>query len=298
MYPWQPVSPTTIRCWSPDPCSKKRKCRSSQSGQPTPRCPRSSATEFSSHPLGITPKPRPRLNLPYRNLVIQSRSFSITPPPIPEPYPDIFKHGLKRWVEKVLLNLGYPGGCSISSLGEHIMNLPSRPLFVYLAGLPDCIGEVVASLRSAGVTQPIIGGDGLDTSNLLSAGNSLTDNVWYTTHAWLSSETGTPLVKEFVTSYQAAFGNPPQNAFAALGYDAANLLLDVLRRAETFRPRDILEAFEATENFLGVTGTISYDKQSHVPQKTVWTIKVTDGVLSLADARIPDSVPPPIISSE
>jgi len=54
-----------------------------------------------------------------------------------------------------LLTMDYAGGCSIASLGEQILRLLSRPAFVYLAGLPDCIGEVVASLRTAGVDQPI-----------------------------------------------------------------------------------------------------------------------------------------------
>ena len=77
--------------------------------------------------------------------------------------PQYFRTRFEELGGDVLLNTPYNGGCDISSLGDRVVDLASPPAFIYLAGLPDCIGEVVASLRSVGVDQPIIGGDGLDT---------------------------------------------------------------------------------------------------------------------------------------
>jgi len=151
---------------------------------------------------------------------------------------------------------------------------------------------VVASLRAAGVTEPIVGGDGLDTPNLLVGDPGPTDDVWFTTHAWLSEQTGTPEAKEFITAYRDAYGAAPADAFAALGYDAARIMLDVLGRARN--QAGIFQALENTEGFKGVTGTISFSSESHVPLKTVWVIAVQDGVESLADAFVPESIPPPI----
>jgi branched-chain amino acid transport system substrate-binding protein len=173
--------------------------------------------------------------------------------------------------------------------------LQQHPNFVYLAGLPDCIGNVVASLRAAGVTEPIVGGDGLDTPKLLEGDPDPTDNVWFTTHAWLSEQTGTPEAKEFISAYRDAYGAAPADAFAALGYDAARLILDVLRRAQS--QKGIVHALEHTEDFKGVTGTISFSSESHVPLKTVWVIAVKNGEKSLADAFVPDLVPPPLLNN-
>jgi branched-chain amino acid transport system substrate-binding protein len=195
----------------------------------------------------------------------------------------------------VALDASYDGGCDITALGQKVERLSPQPHFVYLAGLPDCIGDVVASLRAAGVTEPIVGGDGLDTPRLLEGNPGPTSNVWFTTHAWLSEQTGTPEAKEFVTAYRDAYGTAPDNAFAALGYDAARLLLDVLRRAQS--PREIFHALEYTEGFKGVTGTISFSPQSHVPLKTVWVIAVQKGEKSLASAFVPASIPPPILDN-
>jgi branched-chain amino acid transport system substrate-binding protein len=212
--------------------------------------------------------------------------------------PRYFRTRFEELGGQVLLQTSYNGGCDIASLGEQVLNLPSPPSFVYLAGIPECIGVVVASLRSVGITQPILGGDGLDTPNLLTGGSEPTDQVWYTTHAWLSSETGTPQAQAFIAAYQQAYKTPPEDAFAALGYDAANLLLDVVRHAEALRPQNIAEALAATRGFQGVTGTISYTEGDHVPHKTVWIISVTQGQPSLAASFIPDMVPPPIIPAD
>jgi len=193
----------------------------------------------------------------------------------------------------VALDASYEGGCDITTLGQQVAGLSPQPDFIYLAGLPDCIGDVVASLRAAGVSAPIVGGDGLDTPNLLEGDPGPTDDVWFTTHAWLSEATGTTEAQAFIAAYRDAYGSAPADAFAALGYDAARLMLDVLRRAHG--QGGIFAALEHTQGFPGVTGTISFSPASHVPLKTVWVIAVQDGEKSLATAFVPNSVPPPIL---
>lgn len=209
--------------------------------------------------------------------------------------PRYFRTRFEELGGNVALDNFYDGGCDITSLGQQVAELSQQTDFVYLAGLPDCIGEVVASIRAAGVTEPIVGGDGLDTPNLLEGDPGPTSNVWFTTHAWLSEETGTPEAKEFVAAYRDAYGAAPADAFAALGYDAARLMLDALRRARS--QRGIFHALEHTEGFKGVTGTISFSSESHVPLKTVWVIAVLNGEKSLASGFVPDSVPPPILDN-
>jgi branched-chain amino acid transport system substrate-binding protein len=207
--------------------------------------------------------------------------------------PRYFRTRFEELGGHVALDASYDGGCDVTALGERVAGLSVD--FVYLAGLPDCIGSVVASLRAAGVTQPVIGGDGLDTPALLEGGPGPTSGVWYTTHAWLSEETGTPAAKAFIADYRDAYGAAPADAFAALGYDTARLVLDVLGRARG--QGGIFHALEHTEGFEGVTGTISFSPGSHVPLKTVWIVRVENGEKSLADAFVPASVPPPILDT-
>jgi branched-chain amino acid transport system substrate-binding protein len=205
--------------------------------------------------------------------------------------PRYFRTRFEELGGTVALDASYDGGCDVTDLGEQVAGLPVD--FVYLAGLPDCIGAVVASLRAVGVTRPIIGGDGLDTPALLDGEPGPTTDVWFTTHAWLSEQTGTPAAKAFIAAYRDAYGAAPADAFAALGYDAARLVLDVLRRAHG--RAGIFHALEQTHDFEGVTGTISFSPESHVPLKTVWIVAVQNGAKSLASAFVPASVPPPIL---
>jgi branched-chain amino acid transport system substrate-binding protein len=209
--------------------------------------------------------------------------------------PRYFRTRFEELGGNVVLDASYNGGCDITALGQQVKRLSQPPHFVYLAGLPDCIGEVVASLRAAGVTEPIVGGDGLDTPRLLEGAPGPTSNVWFTTHAWLSEQTGTPEAKQFIAAYRDAYGAAPSDAFAALGYDAARLMLDVLDRAHN--EKEIFYTLEHTEGFTGVTGMISFSPQSHVPLKTVWVIEVQKGEKSLASAFVPASVPPPIMEN-
>jgi branched-chain amino acid transport system substrate-binding protein len=123
--------------------------------------------------------------------------------------PRYFRTRFEELGGDVYLDAPYDGGCDISGLGAEVARLSPPPLFVYLAGLPDCIGDVVASFRAAGVTEPIVGGDGLDTPRLLEGDPGPTSNVWFTTHAWLSEQTGTPEAKEFIAAYRDAYGAAP-----------------------------------------------------------------------------------------
>ena len=74
---------------------------------------------------------------------------------------------------------------------------------------PDDIGRLVKQLRQAGITQPIVGGDGYDTPLLLQVAGAAADNTYFTTHAFLDPAQGTPAVQQFIADYQAEYGAPP-----------------------------------------------------------------------------------------
>lgn len=86
--------------------------------------------------------------------------------------PRYFRARFEELGGEVVFDSAYNGECDISLLGTQVQDLISTPSFIYLAGLPACIGETVASLRSAGVDLPIVGGDGLDTPNLFLGGRN------------------------------------------------------------------------------------------------------------------------------
>jgi branched-chain amino acid transport system substrate-binding protein len=170
--------------------------------------------------------------------------------------------------------------------------LGTKPDAVYIAAMPDDIGLIVKQMRQSGVTQPIVGGDGYDTPLLLSVGGDAANGVYYSTHAFMG-EDGTPAIQKFYKAYQQAYGTPPENAFAALGYDTIGLIADAITRAGAAEPAKIRDALAATQGYQGITGTISYPKDTRVPQKTVTMIGVKDVKLTLGAEVTPAWIPTP-----
>ncbi len=169
--------------------------------------------------------------------------------------------------------------------------LSTQPDFYYIAAMPYNVGPVVKQLREAGLTAPVVGGDGYDTPDLVKVAGDTSKDVYFTTHALMDKDNGTDGIKKFITAYNTEFGHDPENAFAALGYDAVYLLVDAIKRAGSTDPKAIQAALLETKDLPGITGAISFVDGAHVPQKGVTMIKIVDGKFTLAAEVVPEGVP-------
>ncbi|MFN8622710.1 MAG: ABC transporter substrate-binding protein [Chloroflexota bacterium] len=174
-----------------------------------------------------------------------------------------------------------------------IKSLPEQPAFYYIAAMPYNVGPVVKQMRDAGLTGPIIGGDGYDTPDILTVAGASAENVYFTTHALMDAEGGTDAIKKFIADYTTKFGHAPENAFAALGYDTMKLMADAITRAGSTDGQAIKAAIESTSNFPGITGSITYTADQHVPQKGVTVIAIKDGKFTLGAEVVPAYIPEP-----
>jgi branched-chain amino acid transport system substrate-binding protein len=145
---------------------------------------------------------------------------------------------------------------------------------LFVAAGPDDAPGLVARLRAAGYRQPIMGGDSYDSEELVSAAEKTGGKVYYTTHAGVGMSSASRAIRRFDAYFQAAYGRPPQNAFAALGYDALGLVATAIRRADSVNPTKVREALQTTRHFPGVTGTLSYAGDERVPHKKVTMVCV------------------------
>lgn len=157
------------------------------------------------------------------------------------------------------------------------------PDMIYLAAGPEEAGAMIESLRRAGIQSPVFGGDSFDSPELRRAGMG---TIVFSTHALLDERSST--TGEFARAYRAEYGYPPENAFSALGYDTVNLLADAINRAGSGDPKAILEALKNTSEFKGVTGKISYQNGSHIPNKDVTMISLTDGRIAGSEIVTPE----------
>ena len=66
------------------------------------------------------------------------------------------------------------------------------------------------------------------------------------------------------------------DALAAMGYDAALVLIDAIKRAKTLSSPDIRDALAETKNFPGVTGHITIDANRNATKPAV-VLKIAGG---------------------
>ena len=144
---------------------------------------------------------------------------------------------------------------------------------VFISAIPSEAGLTVRQIREAGIDMPIVSGDGFDTQLVATVpGPELANNVFFSTHTYLADDR--PEVQEFIDAYTEFHGNPPENSFAPLGYDAIGLIANAIEQAGSTEPDAIRDALAATRDYPAVTGTISYVRENMVPPKPVSIVSV------------------------
>jgi branched-chain amino acid transport system substrate-binding protein len=159
----------------------------------------------------------------------------------------------------------------------------TKPDAVYVPGYYQEVALIVKQGRQIGLTMPFIGCDGWANQALVTIGGKAIDGCFFTNH--FSPDDQSPIVKSFVAKYQDKYGALP-DTFSALGYDAARLLADALKRAGSTDSPALREALAKTQAFPGVTGQISIDANRNA-SKPGLIVTVKDGKFVIAEKIAP-----------
>ena len=150
---------------------------------------------------------------------------------------------------------------------------------MFMATGPDDASTVIEQFRSAGCTAPMISGDGWDSDLWGVAGDLANQDVYVATH--YSADDTSDVVQNFISAYTEEYGAAPENAFAALGYDCANVLFKAIEMCgDDVTSAAIRDNVENIKDLACVTGTISYTADNHVPDKSVVITKAENGALT------------------
>jgi len=146
--------------------------------------------------------------------------------------------------------------------------------------LPDyynVVGLIAKQARGMGIQSQFLGGDGWESEELTKIGQDAVNGALYINH-YYSGDTD-PAVKSFVDSYKKEYNKEP-DAFAALGYDSAKLLVKAIEKAgNTDGPaiKDALAGMEMTS----VTGNIKFnDERSAIKSAAIIKIDGDKKVLA------------------
>lgn len=171
---------------------------------------------------------------------------------------------------------------------------------VFVPGYYTEVGLIVRQAREQGITAPLFGGDGWESEQLTRIGGPALEGCYFSTHQ--SMENPDPVVQNFVKGYRAKWNKMP-DALAALGYDAAKLLLGGLKQLSEQDPqgfqalqgpatganregrvaaqRKLRDLIAATKDFAGVTGKIHLDENRNAVKSAV-VLKIQDGKFTYA----------------
>jgi branched-chain amino acid transport system substrate-binding protein len=161
----------------------------------------------------------------------------------------------------------------------------ANPDVIIITGYYPEAALICKQARQFGIKATFVGGDGWDGTSLIPVGGKAVEGAYFSNH--FSVEDKSPLVQDFVQKYKAKYNAVP-DAFAALGYDAAKLLADAIKRAGSTDPDKLRGAIQDTENFPGVSGKISIGKDRNA-QKSAVIITIKDGAYKYAETIEPKS---------
>ena len=149
-----------------------------------------------------------------------------------------------------------------------------NPDLIYIPGYYEDVGKIIKQARELSMNMPVLGGDAWDSPVLVEMGGAQALNNTFFTNFY-SIEDKNPVSNAFVESYRKEYGKTP-DSMAAMGYDAAKLLVDGIKRANSTEAGKIKDALSATKKFSSVSGEMSLN-ENHDAVRGVVIIELKDG---------------------
>ena len=160
---------------------------------------------------------------------------------------------------------------------------------VFLPGLGPEFLLAVKQAKAADINIPaaFLGGDGWDRPDLIEIAGVAAEGSFFANHF---SAGGTPeqLGKEatqFITDYTSRFGIAPDGP-ASLGYDAANIIIEAMKRTPNLTPAAIRDEIQATQDYRGAAILSHFNENRHAIKSAVINI-IRDGEIQLYHVLAP-----------
>ncbi|THF77145.1 ABC transporter substrate-binding protein [Cohnella fermenti] len=139
--------------------------------------------------------------------------------------------------------------------------------------MPDG-ADFIVQLREAGLDVPVMGGDGMDSPDLLEIAGNDADNA--VVASVFNPEGAGELVESFVDKYTDKYGEAPRK-YSAQAYDSLHILAEAASLANSWKPADIAAVLRAQSSWPGVSGLRSFDADGEVQQMSIVLKRVANG---------------------
>jgi branched-chain amino acid transport system substrate-binding protein len=178
---------------------------------------------------------------------------------------DYFADAFKQMGGTITTQQAYTGGDQDFSAQLTTIR-QSNPDLIFIPGYYTDAGNISLQVRKLGIKCPLLGGDGWDSAKLAEIGGAAIEGSYFTNH--YAPDENRPEVQAFVQKYKAQYGDVP-DALAVLGYDAAKLLFDAMKRSPSLAGADLAAALSATRGFPLVTGVVTIDEYRNAKKPAI-----------------------------
>ena len=150
-----------------------------------------------------------------------------------------------------------------------------KPDIVFYGGMDAVAGPMLRQMKQLGITAKLMGGDGICTGELpkLAAGAMADGQVVCAEAGGVEGEQKAGM-DEFRSKFKAKFNTDVQ-IYAPYVYDAVNVMVAAMVKADSADPKVYLPVLAKTEGYKGVTGTIAFDEKGDIKNGalTLYTYK-------------------------
>ena len=172
---------------------------------------------------------------------------------------------------------------------QRIQSLEPKPDFLYFSSYMPDLAMMVQMVRDAGINLPIMGGDSYDDPGFFSAlGSKYGSDIIFVTHSWMGPE-ATQDMGRFLQLYETKYGEPPDTAFVATGWDAVMILAQAMEEARTTEGAEVAKAMEDLQ-FILLTGKLDWSsaETGHEPDIEAALVQLRNGEPSFIGWGKPD----------
>ena len=177
---------------------------------------------------------------------------------------DAFKNEAMGLGLKIILEIAYPQ--ENRDFRVQIQKIIKKaPDAVFLVGYKE-MGLFLRQSEQAGLKCKIVATGLMEDPEIIKVAGKAADGVLYSYPAF-RVDSKNELVASFVDAYKQKYGSEP-DAIAALGFDLAHLLADVLEAGKPYNAQTIKNRLYKVKDFPGVAGNINFDINGDVEKSS------------------------------
>jgi len=169
---------------------------------------------------------------------------------------EVFKAALQQLGIQLVATESYSKGDSDfrTQLGK--LNARKPDIFVFSSLVGEAI-PILQQAREIGITQPIVGGNGFNSPNVLKNAGAAAEGL-IVGSAWFIDSLA-PKSKAFVQAYRAKYNADPDQ-FAAQAYDGLYIMATAIKNAGSADRSAIRDALAKIRGLDGALGSFSFDE--------------------------------------